>query len=386
MDRNAQVGIVGVGQTAHCLARNDVSLPELIFEATTAALEDAQLTRDQIDAVIIAAHDLVDGRGISSMITATAAGGMFRDEIRVADDGAFAAILGCMRILSGEFQSILVCSWSKCSESPIDTIENLGCDPILQRPLGITGTSASALQADRFSQQSKVNERLAADVVVRNRANGCNNQYAHLRAPITPAQVLESALIATPLRLLDVPPRSDGACAMVIQADTLAVNSGRKVAWINGLGWGVDSYFLGDRTLGELPSATAAAKRAYAMANISDPAHELDLVEVHSLSSYHELMLYQALNLCGQQDDAPLRERVEDLLANGVRLNPSGGTFCANPYTATGLVRIAEASLQVMGRATGRQVDNAATALAHACSGLAGQANAALLISDKPRN
>jgi len=100
-DNDTRVGIVGVGQTVHCGARNEVSLTDLIFEATTAAFDDAGLTRDQVDAVVIASHDLVDGRGISNMITATAAGGMFRDEIRVADDGAFALILACFRALRG---------------------------------------------------------------------------------------------------------------------------------------------------------------------------------------------------------------------------------------------------------------------------------------------
>ena len=385
MDSNIQVGVIGVGQTVHCEARHDLSLPELIFEATVSALDDANLTRADVDAVVIAAHDLVDGRGISSMITATAAGGMFRDEIRVADDGAFALILGCMRILSGEFQTVLVCSWSKCSESPIDIVENLSCDPTFQRPLGIASATASALQADRFARIYELNEVLAANVVVRNRERGCSNSHAHLRTPVTTAEVLKSAYVATPLRRLDIPPRSDGACAVVIQADRLARVSGRKVGWINGLGWAADSYFLGDRALSELPSATTAAARAYSMADISQPHSQLDIAELHSLSSYHEVMLYQALGLYGEKNAADPKAQIEALLSGGPRLNPSGGSFCANPYTATGLIRVAEASLQVMGRAGTRQIQRSSTALAHACSGLGGQANAAFIISNRPR-
>ena len=378
-----QVGIIGVGQTVHCAARRDLSLQELIFEATVAALDDANLTRSEVDAVVIAAHDLVDGRGISSMITATAAGGMFRDEIRVADDGAFALILGCMRIMSGEFQTVVVCSWSKCSEAPIDTIENLGCDPMFQRPLGVTGTTASALQAERYLRTHHSNEMLAADVVVRNRQSGYRNSHAHVRERVEKAEVLRSPYVATPLRRLDIPPRSDGACALVIQADSLAHASGREVGWINGLGWAADSYFLGDRALTELLSARTAAARAYAMAGVSRPYSELDIAEVHSLSSYHELMLYQALGLYDRE--AAPGEQVERLIESGPCLNPSGGSFCANPYTATGLIRVAEASLQVMGRAGERQVDRSSIALAHACSGLGGQTNAAFVISNQAR-
>jgi acetyl-CoA C-acetyltransferase len=379
------IAVTGVGQTKHVEARRDVTLSEMIFEATTAALHDAEISRDQVDAVVLGAHDLVDGRGISSMITATAAGSMFRDEIRVADDGAFAALLGCMRILSGEFRTVLVASWSKCSESSIDLFDYLAGDPIYQRPLGLTGTSACALQAASFQAREPASTALAADVVVRNRANGCANPHAHLKSPVTAADVATSAPKATPLRALDLPPRSDGACAIVIQCGDLARARDRRVAWVNGVGWSSERYLLGGREFASLPSAAAAADRCYVMAGIESPPDEIDAVELHAQSAFHELMLYEALGLVNSRGGGDLATKVADLVRTGPTLNASGGAFCANPYTATGLIRFAEAALHVMGRSAMRPAIASDTALAHATSGLGSQSNFVALLGSAPR-
>jgi len=50
--------------------------------------------------------------------------------------------------------------------------------------------------------------------------------------------------------------------------------------------------------------------------------------------------------------------------------DPSGGTLCTNPIGATGLIRVAEAALQVMGRAGEHQIPGAKLALSHAMGGV----------------
>jgi len=61
-------------------------------------------------------------------------------------------------------------------------------------------------------------------------------------------------------------------------------------------------------------------------------------------------------------------------------VNPSGGVLAANPYVARGLIRIAEAALQVMGQAENRQVSKVRTALAHSTHGLAGQHHSVVIL------
>ena len=379
-EETAAAAITGVGQTCHSGPKRRTTLTDMIFEATSLALADADISRGDLDAVVLGAHDLVDGRGISSMITATAAGAMFKDEIRVADDGAIAAILGCMRVMSGEFKTVLVASWAKTSEGDLDAIENLGGDPVYQRPIGLNGTLADALDASALLERHPGARRLASDIVVRNRAAGSGNPKAHLREPVSEQDLHRAGMVATPLTTMDLAPRSDGACALVIQAHDVASTRSGSLAWIAGLGWATERYLLGHRKFGRIASAEVAAEKAYRMAGIGSPSEEIEVAELHAVSSFQELMLYEALRLLPSVSEGGLDEAYRSLRHKGPKINPSGGAACANPYTATGLVRLAEAALQVTQRSPCQRSSPDGLAVAHAASGLGAQSNAVFVL------
>ena len=377
---NKKVGIIGINQTKHESAKRDTELTEMIFEVTSAALEDAQLTIKDIDSVVLAAHDLIDGRSITSMLTAPPAGCHLKDEIRLGDDGAFAVALAWMRLLSGEFNTSLVVSWSKLSEGDFDIITSLNFDPIFYRPMGFNYVTAHALQAMRFMARSGVTETQAAKVTVKNRSNARNNPLAHLKEGVTLDDVVTSKLLAWPLKELDLPPATDGACAMVLTTEENVQRSNNNVAWIKGAGWANDTYYLGDKELGELPSLGTAAQTAYKMAGIDDPLEQLDVAEVHDITSFHELMAYEALGFCRQGMAGTLIDQEITSMEGNLPVNPSGGALSSHPYTAVGLIRVAEAAMQVMGRAEGHQVPGVETALAHGASGMCGQTNCVLVL------
>ena len=112
------VAILGVGMTRIEGSKTDQKLDDVVFEATSRALQDASVTRDDIDSVVISACDELDGRCISSMVLATPAGSYLKDEIKVTDDGSYGVILGAMRILSGLFDLSLVVSQQIFSTLP----------------------------------------------------------------------------------------------------------------------------------------------------------------------------------------------------------------------------------------------------------------------------
>lgn len=377
---SAGAAIIGVGQTCHTGPKRLTTLTDMIFEATTLALADAGITRGDVDAVVLGAHDLVDGRGISSMITATAAGAMFKDEIRVADDGAIAAVLGCMRVMSGEFKTVLVASWAKTSEGDVDAIETLGGDPVYLRPIGVNGTLADALDASAFLKRYPEARRLADDIILHNRAAGSGNPKAHLRAPVSKQDLERAETVATPLTTMDLAPRSDGACALVIQSSEVASARSQPAAWISGLGWATERYLPGHREFGRVASAEVAAENAYRMAGIVRPFEEIEVAELHAGSTFQELMLYQALRLLPPGSEGLLDEAYRTLRQRGPKINPSGGPACANPYTATGLVRLGEAALQVTQRSSSQCSSRTGHAVAHAASGLAAQSNAVFVL------
>ncbi len=235
MDDN-QVAVIGISQTKYEAAKREQDLADMIFETTRGALDDAGLQIGDIDSVVLAAHDLIDGRSITSMLTAPPAGAHLKDEIRVADDGAFAVALAWLRLLSGEFGTSLVVSWSKLSEGDFDTITSLNFEPLFYRPFGFNYVTAHALQAMSYMARYGITEAQAAKVAVKNRRNAVKNPLAHLRESITVDNVLQSRLLAWPLKELDLPPKSDGACAMVLATEERARQAQANCAWIKGSG------------------------------------------------------------------------------------------------------------------------------------------------------
>lgn len=375
-----RVGVIGVSQTKHEAAKRSQDLVDMIFETTKAALDDAGLHISEIDSVVLAAHDLIDGRSISSMLLAAPAGAHMKEETRVAEDGALAVALAWMRLMSGEYGTSLVVSWSKLSEGDFDVITHLNFDPVFYRPVGFNYVTAHAMQAMSYSRRYGITAEQAAAVSVKNRANALNNPLAHLQQKVTTDDVLQSKLLSWPLRELDITPKSDGACAMVLATEEKVKKARNGCAWIKGIGWGNDTYYLGDKDLDNLPSLSDAAKRAYDMAGITNPIEQLDVAEVHDITSYHELMEYEALGLCESGQGGTLVEQGTTLTNGKLPVNPSGGALSSNPYAAVGLIRVAEAALQMTGRAAEHQVPGAHLALAHGTGGMCAQSNCVVIL------
>lgn len=362
-----RAAVVGISQIGYSAAIHDRTLEELIFEAASSALADATLTLRDIESVILGASDLVDGRVISSMVTSGPAGGYMKDLVNVASTGEHALILAYLQILSGLAEASLVISWSKCSEAPMTLVDRSSLDPFYRRHLGIDGLVASALQASTYRLHYDAPEITAARVVVKNRANAVQNPHAERRQAVSEEEVLTSRLVAWPLKELEIPPLSDGVCALVLAGADRARALRRPTAWLRGVGWASETYWRDPDALVKSPALTAATERAYAMAAITAPRRQITVAEVSDVTPYHELMAYEGLGLCKPGEGQHL---VPD---PGLAVNPSGGVLSANPYFASGLVRIAEAALQVMGRAGEHQVRGATVALAQATSGLASQ-------------
>jgi acetyl-CoA C-acetyltransferase len=129
-------------------------------------------------------------------------------------------------------------------------------------------------------------------------------------------------------------------------------------------------------------SATEAAKEAYGQAGIRNPLKELDVAEVYNPFTYQEMIFYECFGFCprGEAPDYVLKGTFKK---NGqLPCCPSGGTLCTNPIGATGLIRLAEAVLQVTGKAGARQVEGAKLALSHAMGGV-DQFNAVTIVGSK---
>jgi acetyl-CoA C-acetyltransferase len=145
--------------------------------------------------------------------------------------------------------------------------------------------------------------------------------------------------------------------------------------WIKGVGCCADAYHLGDRNLSESKSLEKAAKTAYQMAGIQNPIKEIHVAELYDAFTYQELMWTEGLGFCNKGDGGKLLEKGETEMDGNIPVNPSGGCLSAHAVITAGLIRIAEATLQVRGDAGKRQIPGVKTALAHGINGPCGQSH-----------
>jgi acetyl-CoA C-acetyltransferase len=375
-----KVAIVGCAQTKYEAEKIDLTVSELVFQVVKQLHMDLGITNDDIGCVITSSNDFNDGRTIANMAIQDAVGSVRKSESRVSGDGAFAFVYGAMRILSESYDTVMVVSHCKCSEANQYLVNNTIFDPYYQRHLGLDQLSAAGLMANAYKNKYGTTEEQAAEVVVKNRNNALNNPYAHLQKEVRVKDVLNSKMMAFPLKELDLPPFSDGAVAMLLAKEEIAKKMTDNPVWFKGYGSCTDAYYLGHRTMTDLIGLELAAKKAYEMADIKKPREEIDVCEVSENFSFHELMIYEALGLCRKGEGGKFIETGETQMNGIIPVNPSGGVLSSNPSMANGLIRIAECTLQLMDKAGKRQVVDAKTGLAYGMNGICSQGNCVIIL------
>ena len=375
-----RVGIVGIYQTKYEPRKIFDSYPELVFEASSKVLEEAGLTVEDMDQIVTNSQDFWDGRTISNRTVSEACGSVLRAESKVAMDGSFAVFYAAMRILSGCYDSCLLVSHCKMSEGSPHLINNAMFDPLYQRILGFDELSTCALQAKRYLHKYNVTEEQCARVSVKNLKNGRLNPYPHRAMKVTVDEVMRSTKLADPIKELDAFPGTDGACAMVLANEDKAKKWTAIPVWITGMASRLDSYYLGDRDLAEVASLELAARKAYQMAGITNPRKEIDLVELSEFYSYQELLWLEEMGFCRRGEGGKMIDKGITELNGDLPVNPSGGILSGNPVTVAGAVRVAEAALQLMGKAGEHQVEGARRALAQGHCGPCGQGQCVIIL------
>jgi len=376
-----RVAIVGVGQTAHRFRREDVTYPELAREAVTRALEDAAIEIRDIDAAVLAlAPDALMGVAHAERWVADALGAAGKPYMRVntgGSTGITATQAAFYHVASGMFDCVLAAGADRVGESgDAQLVLNTMWDLLYERPFPLNAINMLALQAVRYMHKYGTTEYHMALAAVKNRRHALRNPHAHLRKEVTVEEVLASRVICWPIKLFDACPQSTGGCALILCSEERARKLAGRKAWIAGVGNCTETYFMGDRmgpqALHDHADADALAEaivRAYRQAEIHDPRREIDVAELYAPFSNIELHAIEAAGLCDKGQAGRLLEKGEFHLGSRQPVNPSGGVLCANPIAVTAMVRVAEAALQVMGRAGARQVEGARTALATGIGG-----------------
>jgi acetyl-CoA C-acetyltransferase len=355
----------------------------LIFGLTKGLFEEMGIDKEAVDSTIFSTNDFLDGRTISNVFLDPPAGVYMGDESKVEMDGINALVYACMRILSGQYDTVLLVAFSLCGYqvSPYLHIEYT-MNPTYDRQVKLLNElSAAALQARSYLTKFGYSEGLLDEIAAQDLANAAlNPNQARRVSGVTASQVAGSPYLYEPLRELHCYPPTDGGCAMLLASEERAGELTDSPVWIKGMGSSIDTYYIGERDLAVSRSASQAARRAYDMAGVKDPAKEIDFAELSSIFAYQEPLLAEALGLFEEGEAERIYGEGKSAVGGGLPVNPSGGPLGAHPISATGLIRVAEALRQFRGEAGSNQVSKAELAVVHGQDGMCAQQNTVVVL------
>ena len=225
------------------------------------------------------------------------------------------------------------------------------------------GLFASIARA--YMAKYKASEEDLARVAVKNHENGLLNPKAHVRKKITIDDVLESPIVASPLKLYDCCPFSDGASAVILCNEDFAKKSGKPFVEVIGSGRGASSAAVQGRSdITTIPSTVAAATQAYKMAGITPK--DIDFAEVHDCFTIAEIIDIEDLGFFKKGTGANAVREGTTSRTGEIPINPSGGLKSkGHPIGATGVGQVVEVFEQLTGKAEQRTVRDAEIALTH---------------------
>ncbi len=225
---------------------------------------------------------------------------------------------------------------------------------------GATFPGLYAMVARDYMHRYGLTREELAQVAVKNHANGSLNPHAQYPMKLTLEGVINSTLIADPLRLMDCSPITDGAAAAIIcpleMAKDLSKQPPVKVA---GVGAATDRIALHDRDdFCEFAATVHSSQAAYKMAGVG-PA-DIDFCEVHDCFTIAELCVIEALGFFERGTAGKATAAGETALGGKMPINTSGGLKSkGHPVGATGIGQLHEAVTQLRGAAGKRQVKDA---------------------------
>jgi acetyl-CoA C-acetyltransferase len=364
-----------LGAAMSKFGKSPLSARELALQASRKAVETAGIRTTDIQAGFVAnAFSLSEKQGHLGPIIMS---GLGIPEIPAStiesacSSGASAIREAWVNILAGIYECMLVVGVERVSQ--LDTITattyfSFGSDYVFEGACGASfpGLYGSIARAHMTKYGTKEEE--LASVAVKNHENALSNPNAHLHKKITIDDVMKSPVVASPLKLYDACPFSDGAAAAVICSEEFLRRQGdgaNKAIKILGSGRAGGTGALHQRSdLTTLGAAVLAGREAFKMASLGPK--DIDFLEVHDCFTIAELVALEDLGFFprGEAAKASLEGRTK--ISGEIPVNPSGGLKAkGHPVGATGVGQVVEVYDQLNGEAGGRQVKDPRIALTH---------------------
>lgn len=374
-----EVAVIGVGMTKWGELW-EKSLRQIFVETALLALEDAGVGR--IDSMYIGSMSpgLFIGQEHIASLLADYLGKTPIPAVRVESacaSGGLALRQGFIEVASGLSDIVLVGGVEKMTD--VDGSEatyTLGtaADQEYESFHGITFPGLYALIARAHMARYGTTREQLAMVAVKNHDNGSMNPLAQYPFKITVDAVLNSVLVADPLRVLDCSPITDGAAVVILSSLSTARKLKKPLIKIAGSGHATDTIALSSRKdITWLESTFQAAQQAYKMAG--KKPKNIDLVEVHDCFTIAEICVTEALGFFDIGKGGEAVQKGLTSLKGKIPVNSSGGLKAkGHPVGATGVAQVIEIVKQLRGEAGQRQVKKARVGMTQNMGGSGGSA------------
>jgi acetyl-CoA C-acetyltransferase len=363
-----EVAVIGIGMTKWGELW-EKSLRDIAVEAALKCLDDAGV--DKVDAITVGSMSsgLFNAQEHLASVVSDYLGQRLVPAIRVESacaSGGLAVKTAYMEIVSGFSEYVLAVGVEKMTD--VDGGEATfalasAADQDNEAFHGITFPGLYAMMAHAHMHQYGTTLEQLSQVSVKNHHNGSMNPHAQFPFKVTLEHVMNSTMVADPLRLFHCSPITDGSAAVLLAPVEVAKKMNKPYAVITGIGSATDTIALCQRkSLCQLAAVEAAAQRALKMAGKT--IRDIDFAEVHDCFSIAEIMVMEALGVVEPGQGGPASMKGLTALDGDFPINPSGGLKAkGHPVGATGVAQIVEAVSQLRGEAGQRQIKNARTAL-----------------------
>ncbi|WP_411968234.1 thiolase C-terminal domain-containing protein [Haloferax sp. YSSS75] len=359
MDR---VAIIGASMTQ--FGQRDAWIRELLAEAGQSALADAGVSPDEVEHLYVSnmasgefegqtgvpnalAHDLAAMPAYTARIDQTSSSG---------GAGVYAA---WQSVASGVSDMTMLVGGEKMTHRT--TAEATDVIASLTHPVeykhGVTLPSFAGLTARLYLDTYDAPRESLGKVAVKNHKNGVDNPHAQFQKEVDLDTVLDSPIVADPLRLYDFCPITDGSAALVFCPESVAREYTDDYAVISGIGGATDTHVVHERadptTMGGVVNSSEIA---YEMANLEPD--DVDVAELHDMFTILEFLQSEDLGFFEKGEGwKAVEEGVTDRDGE-LPINTSGGLKSkGHPLGASGVAQVYEIYKQLVGDAGKRQVD-----------------------------
>jgi acetyl-CoA C-acetyltransferase len=368
-----RVGVVGISNMKCERKRPDVTYWQMIYDAAKEAVEDAGVDPQEIPICLYGcATEIMMRRFIVAPSISEVLGWSGRSLIVYCNAGGStgAAIRDAYHyISSGQAELILVIGGEKISDADVPghpgfhNIVVHGNDNTFEMPFG-TAVAQFGMLCQSYMHTYGITEEQAAKVAVKNYSNALLNPTSQVKKNYTVEDVLNSRVIAYPIKALDCSLLTEVNVAAVFASERIAKTLKKQSIWVEAVSYANDTDKLGYREvmnpgtkMCQPQCLRKAGQMAYEMAGIKDPRKEIDIAEIQDGYSWLELMTYEALGFCGEGEGGKLFDEGVTYRDGELPVNSSGGCIAhGHAGGAAGLMSLVEVVRQMRGECGTYQV------------------------------